>query len=287
MAKIDVYEEVTKKVLQAIDAGTAPWRKPWQGSMPMSMSTNKPYRGINLFLLDGGYWGTYKKITELGGQVRKGEKGTIAVFWKRIEKEDADGNDSSFMMLRYYKVFHSTQADWADGMPERFQTVKPDANDAIAEAEQVVTDYKKGDNAPTFTPDGGGRAFYSPSADSLTVPELGAFDTSEDYYSTLFHEMGHSTGHASRLNREGVTDPIQFGSHKYAAEELVAEMTAAMLMGVIGMEESTIENSAAYLAHWREVIANDNRLIVKAAAQAQKAADLIRGVTFDKENADA
>lgn len=284
MTKPNAYQIVTDKVLAAIDNGVAPWRKPWVGGMPMSMSTNKPYRGINLFILDGGYWGTYKKITEIGGQVRKGEKSSKAVFWRRIEKTDDDGEDASFMMLRFYNVFHSSQADWPEGLPERFSGKLPGTeNERIADAEQVVTEYKKGDNAPTFAPDGGNRACYSPATDTITVPELVAFTGSPEYYSTLFHEMGHSTGHASRLNREGVTDPIKFGSHTYAAEELVAEMTAAMLMGVVGLEDSTIENSAAYLAGWRDKIANDEKLIVKAAAKAQRAADHIRGITFDND----
>jgi len=282
MTKPNAYDLVTQKVLAAIDSGVAPWRQTWADGAPTSMSTNKPYRGINLFLLGGGYWGTYKKVTEAGGQVRKGEKSSKAVFWRKVEKTNGEGDDTSFMMLRFYSVFHSSQADWADGLPERFSSELPGTeNERIADAEQIVTEYKKGDNAPIFAPDGGGRACYSPLSDTIQVPELGAFTGSPEYYSTMFHEMGHSTGHQSRLNREGVTDPIQFGSHKYASEELVAEMTATMLMGVVGLEDDTIENSAAYLAHWRKVIASDEKLIVRAAAKAQRAADHIRGITFD------
>ncbi len=115
------------------------------------------------------------------------------------------------------------------------------------------------------------------------MPALEAFDTTDHYYSTLFHEMGHSTGHAERLNREGVADFDRFGSHQYAREELVAEMTAAMLSAVVGID-STIATSAAYLAHWRDAIASDNRLIVKAAGEAQKAADLIQGIKWEKSD---
>lgn len=286
MTKPDAYQIVTDKVLAALEKGVAPWQKPWEGRMPMSMSTNRHYRGINLFLLDGGYWGTYKKIKELGGQVRKGEKGSIAVFWKRIEREDEDGNDASFMMLRYYRVFHSTQADWEDGMPERFKTTDlgPE-NQRIAAADQIVTDYRKSDNAPMFDAEGWDHACYIPSRDAIQVPSITQFVDAGSYYSTLFHEMGHSTGHESRLAREGVVNRDMFGSHRYAQEELVAEMTAAMLMGVVGLEDDTIENTAAYLEHWRDTIARDNKLIVRAAAQAQKAADLIQGITWGDDDA--
>jgi antirestriction protein ArdC len=282
MSKTDVYQEVTDKILAQLAEGTVPWHKPWKGGAAMSMSTNKPYRGVNVFLLDEGYHGTYKKITELGGQVRKGEKSSLAVFWKFIEKKDAEtGKVDKIPFLRYFRVFHSSQADWPDGMPERF-TVKGGADEAdrITEAEQVVAGYVKGDNGPSLS-HGGGRACYTPATDAVRMPELTAFSDADHYYSTLFHELGHSTGHGSRLAREGVTNLDAFGSHQYAAEELVAEMTAAMVSGALGID-STVETSAAYLAHWSATLGSDPKLIVRAAGQAQKAADMIRGITWEK-----
>lgn len=283
MSKRDAYQAVTDRVLALIDEGVAPWRKPWADQMPRSMSTGKTYRGINLFLLDSGWWGTYKKIAEMGGQVRKGEKGSVAVFWRFIDSTDADGNEKKIPLLRYYRVFRHTQADWADGMPEKFsQSNLPGTdNERIVAAEQIVTTYRKSENAPRFDAEGWDRACYIPSTDAIQIPALEQFEASEHYYSTMFHEMGHSTGAASRLNREGVTDTVMFGSHRYAREELVAEMTAAMLMGQCGIEDATIESSAAYLKHWRDQIEADPRLIVKAAGEAQRAADHILGVTWD------
>jgi antirestriction protein ArdC len=250
------------------------------------MSTGKPYRGINLFLLGSGFWGTYKKVAELGGQIRKGERSSVAVFWKFIDSVDANGKESKIPLLRYYNVFHEDQADWPDGKPARFEAeVLPGSeNERVAAAEQVVTGYKKSENAPRFDAEGWDVACYVPASDSIRVPALEQFDSSAHYYSTLFHECAHSTGHASRLNRDGVTDAAMFGSHTYAREELVAEMTAAILCGEVGLLDDTVEMSAAYLKHWRDIIANDNRLIVKAAGEAQRAADLIRGVRWDNDD---
>lgn len=283
-SKVDVYQIVTDKILALIAEGTVPWHKPWKGTAPMSMSTGKPYRGINVFLLEDGWHGTYKKITELGGQIRKGEKSAVAVFWNFIERDDPKtGEKKRIAFLRYYRVFHASQADWPDGMPERF-TVKGGADEAdrITAAEQVVAGYVKGENGPTVS-HGGDRACYSPALDAVTMPELTAFKSADHYYSTMFHELGHSTGHASRLDREGVTDFDRFGSHRYASEELVAEMTAAMVSGALGID-STIETSAAYLSHWAAQIGSDPKLIVRAAGQAQKAADLIQGVTWGNDD---
>lgn len=277
-----VYEQVTDKILALLAEGTVPWHKPWKGTAPMSMSTNKPYRGINVFLLDDGYHGTYKKISELGGQVRKGEESSLAVFWKFVEKKDAKtGKVEKIPFLRYFRVFHSAQADWPEGMPERF-TAKGGADEAdrISEAEQVVAGYIKGDNGPSLA-HGGGSARYSPATDAVSMPELTSFRDADHYYSTMFHELGHSTGHGSRLSRDGVTNFDAFGSHQYAAEELVAEMTAAMVSGALGID-STVETSAAYLAHWAGALGSDPKLIVRAAGQAQKAADMIRGITWEK-----
>lgn len=285
MSNADVYDRVTSKVLAAIDEGTVPWHKPWAESIPRSMSTGKPYRGINVFLLDGGYWGTFKKIKELGGQVRKGERSSLAVFWKFIEKTDPQtGKVSKIPFLRTFNVFHTSQAEWPDGLPEKFKPKQGGASeeDRIFAAEQMVAGYVKGDNGPSVT-HGSNGASYSPTLDAVNMPDLTAFEGVDRYYSTMFHELGHSTGHASRLNRDGVANFDAFGSHQYAREELVAEMSAAMLSALVGID-STVETSAAYLTGWRDRIAADSGLIVKAAGEAQKAADLIQGISWEKED---
>lgn len=285
MSKPDAYQIVTDRILAMIDEGVAPWRKPWATFAPRSMSTGKPYRGINLFLLDSGYWGTYKKVTEMGGQVRKGEKSSIAVFWKFIDGTDANGEATKIPLLRYYNVFHEDQADWPEGKPARFTAdVLPGSdNERIAAADAIVNAYKSADNAPRFDFEGWDHACYIPAVDAIQTPKIEQFISSAHYYSTLFHECAHSTGHATRLNRPGVTDSASFGSHKYAREELVAEMTAAMLCGEVGLLDDTVEESAAYLKNWRDKIAEDPRLIVKAAGEAQRAADHIKGVRWDDD----
>lgn len=286
MSKIDAYQIVTDRIIAMIDEGVAPWQKPWATVAPRSMSTGKPYRGVNLFLLDSGYWGTYKKVTELGGQIRKGEKSSIAVFWKFVDSTDANGEPTKIPLLRYYNVFHEDQADWPDGKPERFASeVLPGTdNERVEAAEALVSGYKLSENAPRFDFEGWNHACYIPARDAIQMPALEQFRSTAHYYSTLFHECAHSTGHGSRLNRDGVTDAIMYGSHTYAREELVAEMTAAMLCGEVGLLDDTVEASASYLKTWRDIIANDSRLIVKAAGEAQRAADTIKGVTWDSDS---
>lgn len=286
--KPDAYKIIADKVIALLDEGVAPWRRPWATTAPMSMSSGKPYRGINVFLLMGdgqpgsNWWGTYKKIAELGGQVRKGEKSTPAVLWHFIERGevDDDGNvvNRSIPMLRYYNVFSASQCDWDGGMPEKFSaSVKDHAENDDAQA--IIDRWMATGNAPRFT-NNGDRAFYVPATDTISTPAIGAFDTADHYYSTLFHEATHATGHSSRLARDGVVDAIAFGSHSYGTEELIAEMGAAMLCGEAGIT-GTIESSASYISAWLNAIREEPRIVVQAAAKAQKATDLILGKTWE------
>lgn len=284
-SKVTAYEIVTERIVAALESGVAPWRKPWRTTAPISMSSGKPYRGVNVFLLMGdgsngsNWWGTYKKVTELGGQIRKGEKATTAVYWKMLDREDANGDAVRIPMLRYFNVFSATQADWEGGMPERFSTYST-PNDPIAAADGIVEAWKASGDAPRFSPEPSDRAAYAPKADKIMMPHRDAFETSDLFYSTLFHECTHATGAAKRLNRPGVADFDAFGTHSYGIEELIAEMGAAMLCGQAGIE-TTIESSAAYLAAWLNTINEDPRMVVTAAQSAQKAVDRILGVTWD------
>lgn len=280
------YEIVTDKILAAMAEGTVPWHQPWSGAGARSMSSGKAYRGINVFLLAPGYWGTYKKITELGGQVRKGEKTSVAVFWKFIEKPDENGKVKTIPFLRYFRVLHQDQADWPNGLPEKFAPAATTSeDDRITAAEQILSGYFKREEGLTIL-ESGDRACYSPMLDHISVPKLGQFESADSYYSTLFHEATHSTGHESRLNREGITNFDAFGSHQYAKEELVAEMGAAMLSSVSGID-STIETSAAYLKHWASKISDDPKLVVQAAGLAQRAADRILDVKWGEADSDS
>jgi antirestriction protein ArdC len=294
--KTDLYERVTDQIITALEAGTVPWSKPWDPriGLPVSISTSKLYRGINIFLLslaqqaagyDSPWWATYKKIAELGGQVRQGEKSTMVTFWKTGEtpKENEVTGDTEmkrWAVLRSYLVFNACQAD---GLPEKYATA-PDAtaNTPLLACADVIADDFAQDNAPALQ-HGGPSAFYSPGQDLVQLPVWESFAQAEGYYSTAFHEMGHSTGHSSRLNREGQTEGHSYGDELYSKEELVAEMTAAMLCGFSGIEQETLPRSAAYIRSWIGALKGDTRLIVQAAGQAQRATDLILGTTFDNE----
>jgi len=216
------------------------------------------------------YWLTYKQATERGGHVRKGEHGTKVVFWKigTRETEDADGDtiERRSILLRYYTVFNVEQCEEI-ALPDATRTVNP-----IDECERIVAGMP---NPPAMEQDG--RAWYRPSTDTVGMPARNAFNSSEEYYSTLFHELTHSTGHTKRVGRDGIEKLNTFGSESYSKEELIAEMGAAMLCGVAGIERKTLANSASYLKSWIDALKSDAGMVVSAASQAQKAADYIQG----------
>src|SRR5713101_1355458 len=270
-----VYEIVTEQVIKQLESGVAPWRKPWRTLPPANLISKKPYRGINVFLLalagyGSQYWLTYRQAQSLGGNVRKGEHGTKIVFWKfdTFETETADGEteERKSAMLRYYTVFNLEQTEGLKALlalPPAFP---------IESAEAIVQGMP---NPPALEQDA--QAAYIPSRDTVTMPSRAAFDSQAEYYSTLFHELTHSTGHDKRLARDGFDIPQKFGSESYSREELIAEMGSAMLCGIAGIEQATISNSAAYLNSWIMRLKVDSRLVVSAASAAQKAADYIRG----------
>ncbi|QDV81357.1 zincin-like metallopeptidase domain-containing protein [Stieleria magnilauensis] len=181
-------------------------------------------------------------------------------------------------MLKHYTAFNAEQIDGI----EISDAPKDDRNaipfEPLSEAERIVDGYE---SKPTIRHDGGRRAFYRPSTDSVHMPEPERFDCRESYYGTLFHELSHSTGHSDRLNRGLDTELAPFGSPDYSREELIAEMGAAFLCAAAGISPPTIEQSASYLQSWIDVLKGDKRLVVGAAGAAQKAADLILGTTFN------
>jgi antirestriction protein ArdC len=219
----NAYEIVAKSILKMLEDGVAPWRKEWlsSGYVPTSMSSRKRYNGVNFMLLtfeamDKGYqspwWGTYKQITERGGKVRKGEKGTPVVLWKRFETKDSTQDEKRFAaIMRYFSVFSAEQVDWEEKAPA--YEVKQARSDIeiITAAAKVMHDYLMPTTAPSLK-FGGDRAFYSPSQDRIVLPEQASFLSDAAFYSTAFHEMAHSTGHKSRLSRDGVVENHYFGS---------------------------------------------------------------------------
>ncbi len=276
--KAKAFEIITDKIIEKLDSGVIPWRKPWKnGGAPRNLVTGKPYRGLNIFLTTmqgyhSPYWLTFKQAQERGGQIRKGEKGTPVIFWNWTQRQ-VEGNNGTIEgkeipFMRYYTVFNLQQIDGLQLSHEESISFAP-----VVTCEEVINNMQQ---APTIE-HGFSKACYVPSLDIVKMPPRSAFKSEAGYYTTLFHEITHSTGHASRLNRKGITEKNTFGSEEYSKEELVAELGAAFLCGHTGIEQETIENSAAYIAGWRERLSTDKRLIISAAAQAQRAADFILG----------
>ncbi len=274
--KNDVYQIVTDRIVQLLESGTVPWHQPWKGGnqWPQNFVSRKVYRGINLFLLNAAsysspFWLTFNQVQMLGGQIKKGEKSFPVVFWKMF-KEEGDGEDKRIPFLRYHRVFNAAQCEGID-VPEIKPLENSPAFHPIEKCEQIVSAMPK---RPEIKHNGA-RACYSPSLDTVSMPEARLFDSSEGYYSVLFHELTHATGHVTRLSRKEITDQIRFGSDPYSREELVAEMGAAFLCGHCEIENQTLDLSASYIKSWLGKLKEDRKLVVHAAAQAQKACDFI------------
>lgn len=284
--KQTVYERITATILARMEEGDIPWRRTWspEAGMPRNIrGTN--YRGINVFLLGSlGYESptflTFKQAQAKGGCVRKGEKGCPVVFWKWLDKADKEtGEQKRIPLLRGYTVFNVAQCDEVADPFGIDEDTRPTI-DPIEVCEKMVESYA---GAPSVE-HGGGRACYSPLTDGVRMPSRDSFESSEAYYSTLFHELGHSTGHHTRLKRDGVTNHASFGNHSYAKEELVAEFCASFLCGVAGIARpETVDNSAAYLQSWMRALRKDPKLLVQGAAAAQRAADWIQGKRYEQE----
>jgi len=269
-----IYQMITDKIITALEEGTVPWHKPWIGGEHKNFRSGAAYRGINPMMLSlagrsTSLWLSYKQAKALGGQVRKGETGSCVVFWKFIEKRD--NPEERFPLLRYYSVFNLDQIDGIQAPP-----VEGSKNEPLLEAEKLVA---KMPFPPTFA--GGDRAFYQPSKDTVVMPLLNAFNTAGGYYSTLFHELIHSTMHPDRCNRDA--GGYFFGSQDYSKEELIAEIGACYLCHFAGIE-GVFDNSAAYIKSWLLALRSDPKFIVLASAGAQKAVDFIKNVKWGKED---
>ncbi len=304
----DTYQEVTDAVIKALEEGTVIWQCSWnQVGLPKNITTGIEYRGWNSFWLNfhtmlkgypAPYYLTYKQAQHLGGNVRKGEKGTQIVYWMEVQSKYKDDNSTDSgsqstnadpaispdslkvkpvtrLVPKAYTVFNISQTEGIDFEVPSL-TVKS-RNEQILTCEQVIADMP---NPPKISCNGS-KAYYVPSTDTVVIPSLTNSITAEEYYSTFYHELAHSTGHTSRLNRKELMDTDGYGSASYAKEELTAEMTAAFLCALTGIGLPTLANSAAYIQSWLKALRNDKTLVIKAAGQAQRACDYILDVSSE------
>jgi antirestriction protein ArdC len=279
----DLYAEVTAQIVAALEAGTPPWRRPWDENkaggpmVPHNATTGIRYRGMNTIMLGMSplafvsgdpRWATYKQAAGRGWQVRKGSRGTPAFFYKRIEVEDRDGDSEDgrkvLALLRAFTLFHASQIE---GIPpylppsvEQAPWREPDASATIAR------------NSGAVIRTGGDRAFYSAGTDHVQLPPAFAFRSPAAYASVLLHELGHWTGTKDRLDRDLSG---HFGSHSYAREELRAELAQIMICAELGIDDCDFTNGAAYIADWLRSLRDDKREVFRAAADAQRIADYL------------
>ncbi|HME21502.1 MAG TPA: zincin-like metallopeptidase domain-containing protein [Acetobacteraceae bacterium] len=281
----DHYQEVTDRIIAELEAGTPPWRKPWDPdkaggpAMPRNAATGQRYRGINVLTLGMSVlafssgdprWATYKQAEDRGWQVRKGERGTTGYFFKRLELRDdtkpVDDEDAvkRIPLLRAFTLFHASQID---GISAYVPPTVAEAPWRAPEAAEIILA-----NSGAVVRIGGERAFYSPTTDHIQLPPQSAFATAEGFCGTLIHELGHWTGAPSRLNRDLRN---VFGSYDYAREELRAEIGQMMVCAELGISDCDFSNNAAYVAGWLEKLRSDRKEIFRTAADAQRIADYL------------
>ncbi|MCB2380396.1 ssDNA-binding domain-containing protein [Hymenobacter sp. BT635] len=284
----DVYQLVTDRIVAALEGGVIPWRKPWNAvyGLPRNYATGAAYSGINAFLLHFSgalpFFLTFKQALALGGNVRKGAKGHPVVYYNvSVRENEQTGKEEKLPFLKYYTVF---SVEDIEGIEFDLPAVERHGHTPIEAAEAIVSGWE-GRPAIEHRHQ---RAYYSPALDLVNMPERATFTTGEGYYATLFHELTHSTGHASRLDRPDLTASEGKLSASYAREELTAEMGASFLCAASGLNtEQTETNAVAYIQSWLERLKNDKKLVLQAASKAQRAAKLILGVPEEGETAPA
>jgi antirestriction protein ArdC len=283
--KRDLYGEVSARIVAELEAGAAPWVKPWSttpgANTPCNAVTNRPYSGCNVVLLwiaqAAGYrvprYLTFKQALELGGHVRRGEHGTKIHFVKQLEIHgDLEGEAATRLVpiMREYTVFN---VDQCDGLPDSVATGRPMRVRNPDTRDELADEFLRSTGADIR--EGHGEALFLPSRDFISMPAFGAFTGADHFYGTMFHELTHWTGHKSRLDRDLKN---RFGSRNYAGEELVAELGAAFLCAEFGFNGDL--RHAGYIAHWIELLRADKRAFFTACSQASKAADFLRGLAL-------
>ena len=280
-----IIDKVVEMVIEGLQNGTVPWRKTWKDIYPMNAFSKHAYRGWNVLLLSFlcskynytyPFFASFKQISEAGGKVKKGEKAFPVVYWKitKKEKENPETGEDEITRLfyaNYYNVFNLDQTEGLN-MDKFLNAIPNNPNDPLEICDKIISNMP---TPPNFTKNESG-AFYRPSTDTVNVPDIHAFTSSQEYYSTMFHELAHATGHPKRLKRFE-SNKTEFGAHSYDYEELVAEMSATFLCSHCGIEQ-TLENSVAYLTGWAKFLKNERKTtLFGAATKAQAVCDYILG----------
>ncbi len=293
MITFDIYEAVTNRIITELEKGIIPWRKPWKMSSPkvntqadlqnvaFNRITKTAYGALNQMLLSRtGEYASFKQWKDCGGSVKSGTKAEMVVFWKWLEKAETDSETGETKLVRipflkYYNVFHIddikgveplTIADLKETPSQSFESEQT--------AEAIIANYSKRESLPILYK--GNQAYYSPMQDHIVIPERFKFSQSAEFYSTVFHEITHSTGAKHRLDRLTENGLAMFGNEAYSKEELVAEIGASGMLSILKIEsQSSFINSTAYIQNWLQALRNDKRLIVTASSRAEKAIDYI------------
>jgi antirestriction protein ArdC len=286
--KQSVYDLVTTKIISLLEKGVIPWKQPWiEAGIPQNLFSKRPYRGVNLLLLNSlsyerNLYLTFNQVRKIGGTVRRGEHGHIVVYYtvkKSKETGEHEEEETKRKILLRHFVFNVSQV----ALPESFVIPMVERqNDPITACERIVNECPKPLVITHLKP----QAYYSPTLDYINMPPKNTFISSESYYDALFHELCHFSGHSSRLNRPGVADRTRT-DESYSFEELIAQLGASFLSNHAGILPPVIDNSAAYIAGWLNVLRNDKRMILRASAAAQRAADFILNRKDDEEESES
>jgi antirestriction protein ArdC len=273
--KKDMYGIINNMIIEKLQNGRMPWKQTWNNYGPArNYVSKKAYRGINALILSNTEYEyplflSFLQTKELGGYIRKGSKSLEVIYWKTLEFEN-DDKIKRIPFLRYYNVFN---VECVEGI--KLKLPAKYVNDSIECCESIVNEMP---SKPVID-HGGDEPYYNWKEDRVKVPHRENFILSDEYYATLFHELAHSTGHVSRLNREECMKPSIYGSRDYCKEELVAEIATCFLCAEAGISNNTIDNSTAYIQFWIErlthMLREDNRAFIRASTQAQKASDFI------------
>lgn len=288
---LNLYEEVTNKIISMIEQGVAPWRRTWSTyGLARNYGTDHIYTGINLILMNNTmhpipYFLTFNQVKEQGGRIKKDSKAEKVIYFdvyykdgndKTLTKEEAIQRRKSgeeIQVLKFIKYYNVFNIEDVEGFEFQIQEIELKPNEKIARCESIIENMPK---RPELRQIDANKACYAPELDFVNMPSIEQFESAEFYYATFFHELTHSTGHASRLGREEVMNTQTFGNIHYSKEELVAEMGASFLCSNVQIDyDHVVENNAAYLTGWLKVLKVDSKFIFQVAAEAQKAADYI------------